>query len=236
MEVITGVLEQECKEMNKRFFCFHQQQRPYIILKWAQTVNGKIGSLTSERLMISNELSNRLVHRWRGEEAAILVGTNTALKDDPSLTNRLSYGKNPIRLVLDNDLRLPLSLRIFNDDASTIIFNKQKKTIQSTDEMIAVNNNAVHYYQLPANEQTITALLNAFTQLKIQSVLVEGGARLLQSFIDAVYWDEARVICNTSLHVAEGIDAPVLQHARQVDSMQLQNDHVSIYQNTQNVR
>jgi diaminohydroxyphosphoribosylaminopyrimidine deaminase / 5-amino-6-(5-phosphoribosylamino)uracil reductase len=173
VEVIAGVLENECKELNKRFFTYHTKQRPYIILKWAQTADGKIASLNPsegrtsdsdkteidyssqiihqnkttsviaeagspplegreaavERLLISNEYSNRLVHKWRSEEAAILVGTNTALLDDPELTTRLWPGPSPVRLVLDRDLKLPSSLKIFNQEVKTIIFNciKQKR-------------------------------------------------------------------------------------------------------------
>src|SRR5437868_6012424 len=113
VEVVTGILEKECIELNKRFFTFHEKYRPYIILKWAESANGKIG-IDTERVLISNEYSDRLVHKWRSEEAAILIGTNTALKDDPSLTTRLWQGNNPVRLVIDMDLRLPSHLKIFN--------------------------------------------------------------------------------------------------------------------------
>ena len=125
VEVITGILEKECIDLNKRFFTFHQKFRPYIILKWAQTVNGKIGS-ADKRILISNEYSNRLVHKWRSEEAAILVGTNTALQDDPSLTTRLWKGKNPVRIVIDKELKLPPTLKVFNKEAKTIIYNFKK--------------------------------------------------------------------------------------------------------------
>ena len=119
VEVISGVLEKESVDLNKRFFTFHQKFRPYIILKWAQTANTKIGS-TNERILISNEYTNRLVHKWRSEEAAVLVGTNTAVQDDPFLTTRLWKGKNPVRIVIDKELKLPPSLNIFDTNSQTI--------------------------------------------------------------------------------------------------------------------
>ena len=106
IEVLVGVLEKECIQLNKRFFTFHQKKRPYIILKWAQSADGFIGK-SGERILISNEYTNRLMHRLRAEEAAILVGTNSALNDDPSLTTRLWPGMNPVRCVIDKELRLP---------------------------------------------------------------------------------------------------------------------------------
>ncbi|MDQ6764196.1 MAG: bifunctional diaminohydroxyphosphoribosylaminopyrimidine deaminase/5-amino-6-(5-phosphoribosylamino)uracil reductase RibD, partial [Bacteroidota bacterium] len=104
IETTVGVLEKECSELNKRFFIFHQKQRPYIILKWAQSANGKIGK-KGERIFISNDYTNRLVHKWRSEEAAIMIGTNTAQEDNPSLTTRLWQGKNPVRIIIDKKLR-----------------------------------------------------------------------------------------------------------------------------------
>ncbi|HEY2720248.1 MAG TPA: bifunctional diaminohydroxyphosphoribosylaminopyrimidine deaminase/5-amino-6-(5-phosphoribosylamino)uracil reductase RibD, partial [Chitinophagaceae bacterium] len=107
IDVLVGILEHECKKLNKRFFLYYQQHRPYIILKWAQSSNQKIGAGAGNRTYISNEFTNRLVHKWRSEEAAILVGTNTALQDDPELTTRSWIGNNPRRLVMDMDLKLP---------------------------------------------------------------------------------------------------------------------------------
>ncbi|MGC4038923.1 MAG: bifunctional diaminohydroxyphosphoribosylaminopyrimidine deaminase/5-amino-6-(5-phosphoribosylamino)uracil reductase RibD [Chitinophagaceae bacterium] len=126
VEVVLNVLEKECTELNKRFFTFYTKHRPYIILKWAQTNDLRISSGNDERLLISNEFSNRLVHKWRSEEAAILVGTNTAMSDDPELTTRLWSGPSPVRLVIDMELKLPLSLKIFNNSSRTIVFNKIK--------------------------------------------------------------------------------------------------------------
>ncbi len=200
IEVIVGVLENECVNINNRFFTFHEKFRPYIILKWAQSINGKIGTSGNERILISNNYSNRLVHKWRSEEAAILIGTNTALKDDPLLTTRLWQGKNPVRIIIDKELLLPLSLKIFNDEVKTIIYNLIKN---STEE------NLVHI-QLE-KEKFIDQIIHSLFEMNIQSVLIEGGAKTLQLFIDKDLWDEARVITNEELIIENGIDAPEMK-------------------------
>lgn len=233
VEVIVDVLKDECIDLNKRFFTFHQQQRPYIILKWAQTKNGMmaaplnppgrgISDSAHERLLISNEFTNRLVHQWRREEASILVGTNTALLDDPQLTNRYWPGKQSVRLVLDKQLRLPNTLKLFNDEARTVVFNSIKNSEEGN----------VQYYQLPADADTVPALLNALYQLNINSVLVEGGAQLLQSFIAAGLWDEARIITNEQLTVGNGLAAPKLMSAVQTAEQIIGTDRIVYYKNS----
>ena len=199
VEVITGILEKECIQLNKRFFTFHQKFRPYIILKWAQTANGKIGAL-EKRILISNEYSNRLVHKWRSEEAAILIGTNTALQDDPLLTTRLWTGKNDIRIIIDKQLKLPSALKIFNTDARTLIYNLAKNS--TTGNLV--------YIKLD-NENFIDDMLQSLFELNIQSVMVEGGAKTLQSFINAGLCDEARVIINEKLIIENGIGSPEMK-------------------------
>jgi len=223
IEVVTGILEQECKELNKRFFAFHTKQRPYIILKWARTGNGKIGSDLQERVLISNSHTNRLVHQWRSEEASILIGTNTALLDDPSLDNRLWSGKSSVRMVLDLPLRLPSSLKLFNREQPTIIFNRIK---QEEDGNIS-------YYQIQDETHIIQQIVNACFALGLQSILVEGGAKLLQSFIDAGLWDEARVITNEKLVISKGLHAPILQHHHQVKTEKILSDTITYYTNKQ---
>jgi len=198
IEVDVGILEKECRELNKRFLTFHTKHRPYIILKWAQTVNHKIAAQGSDRLYITNEYTNRLVHKWRSEEASILIGTNTALMDDPELTTRFWTGSNPVRLVVDMDLKLPRHLRIFNDQARTIVFNKMKHE----------EGRDLFFYQVTEDVSLVHQILNALHQLKVLSVIVEGGTRLLQSFIDEDMWDEAKVITNEGLVVASGLEAP----------------------------
>ena len=126
VEVTNGILEQECKQLNKRFFTFHTKHRPYIILKWAQTADHKIGNAGNNRLIITNEFTNRTVHKWRSEEAAIMAGTNTVMMDDPQLTNRLWNGMHAARVIIDMDLRLPSSLKVFDGSVKTIVFNAIK--------------------------------------------------------------------------------------------------------------
>ena len=219
--VTVGMLEKECLALNKRFFTFHEKQRPYIILKWAQSSDGRMGSAGAERILISNEYTNRLVHQWRSEEAAILVGTNTALLDNPALTTRLWPGNNPVRLVIDVDLKLQASLQLFDGKVKTIIFNANK---QEEAEMLS-------YYKIDKGEDTIPQILEALYKLQLQSVMVEGGARLLQSFIDKNCWDEARVITNTAMNIAEGINAPILQHQKLIKEEHIQTDKLVYFKN-----
>jgi diaminohydroxyphosphoribosylaminopyrimidine deaminase/5-amino-6-(5-phosphoribosylamino)uracil reductase len=218
IQVTLGVLQKEAIALNKRFFTFHLQHRPYIILKWAQTANRMIGNQDHSRLHISSELTNRLVHRWRSEEAAILVGTNTALYDDPKLDTRLWSGPNPIRLVVDRDLRLPTSLKLFDQSIPTIVFNTRQHQQQPN----------LLYYQVTQEGNLVHQIANALYQQKILSVLVEGGAQLLQSFIDAGYWDEARIITNETLFTDPGIPAPLLGTGTVVSTEKLATDTITI--------
>ncbi len=219
-DVTTGILENECRELNKRFFTFHTLQRPYIILKWAQASDSKIAKDNS-RLAISNEYTNRIVHKWRSEEMAILVGTNTALIDDPQLTTRLWPGKSPVRLVIDMDLKLPSSLKLFNDHNRTIIFNSIKHT----------ENGNRFYYRLKEDKNLVSQIVVALRSLEIQSVLIEGGATLLQSFIDAGLWDEARIITNEQMIIGEGVLAPVLKHHQLQTSEHVFSDVIQTFKN-----
>ncbi|HUS01539.1 MAG TPA: bifunctional diaminohydroxyphosphoribosylaminopyrimidine deaminase/5-amino-6-(5-phosphoribosylamino)uracil reductase RibD [Chitinophagaceae bacterium] len=215
IEVITGILEEECAALNKRFFTFHQKQRPYIILKWAESANAKIGA--DERVFITNEYTNCLVHKWRSEEQAILVGKHTALKDDPSLTTRLWPGEDPVRCVMDNNLTLPLWLKIFDRSTPTIVFNFLKD-----DEEKNIKRVKLH-------DGNISTLLTSMYDLQIQSVIVEGGAILLRSFIDAGSWDEARILRNEALTIENGIDAPELKNATLQQQEKYFTDTVSYF-------
>ncbi len=219
IEVVKDVLKNDCLELNKRFFTFHQQKRPYIILKWAQTKNHYISSGGAEHLHISNDFTNRLVHQWRSEEASILVGTNTALMDDPQLTNRYFNSRQPIRLVLDKELKLPASSRLMNQDAQTIIFNYQKHAEEGQPR----------YYQISKDENAVHQIIRALYRQNIQSVLVEGGAQLLQSFMDEGLWDEARVITNEELIVEHGLSAPTLPSALKIETVSILSDKVEFY-------
>lgn len=220
VEMSDAQTESECKNLNKRFFTFQTQHRPYVILKWAQTADSKISSNSGERLLISNEYTNRLVHQWRSEEAAILVGTNTAMLDNPELTTRLWPGASPMRLVIDMNLRLPDSLKVFNGKVKTFVFNAVK---QKEGENLV-------YYKLEKNKGLVAQLMAALYQLKIQSVLVEGGAKLLQSFIDEGVWDEIRMISNVQLSIGNGLTAPEITGAVKTEEQILYTDKIEIYE------
>lgn len=219
IEVIEPVMQAACEELNKRFFTFHTKHRPFIILKWAQTANGVIGNANHTRLLISNEYSNRLVHKWRSEEAAIMVGTHTALFDDPSLTTRLWKGNNPTRLVIDKQLRVPVFHRLFSGDARTIVFNYLKQEEAGN----------VVYHQCSKEGSMLQQVCDALHKLQIQSVLVEGGNILLQSFIRENIFDEIRTITSNRIHAGAGIPAPVAGPVQLYDNMQLQSDSIQFF-------
>lgn len=219
VEVVTGILEKECKELNKRFFTFHQKQRPYIILKWAQSVNANIGS-EKERIFITNEYTNRIVHKWRSEEAAILVGTNTALKDDPSLTTRLWKGNNPVRIVIDKELKLPVGLKIFNGESRTIIYNCLKNSSEKNLQFIKLDDGFF-----------LDQMLQSLYKNNIQSLLIEGGAKTLQSFIDPGLWDEARMVTNQKMIIEDGIPAPEMKNFLLKKGVENGDDLITFFEN-----
>lgn len=200
IEVTVGVLEKECQDLNKRFFTFHIKKRPYVILKWAQSADHFIATDKEQRTFISNEYSNRLVHKWRSEEASILVGTNTALLDNPSLTTRLWQGANPVRLVIDKNLTLPASSQLLDGSVKTIVFNY----LQQEEKPNLV------FQRLSKSEPLLPQLLQVLYQKNINNVLVEGGTKTLQGFIDEGLWDEARIITNQSLWLNGGVASPTL--------------------------
>ena len=222
VEVVMSTLGKECIHFNKRFFTFHTKHRPYIILKWAQTADGFIASSNEDRLLISHKFTNRLVHKWRSEEAAILVGTNTALADNPQLNNRLWKGKWPVRLVLDKKLRLPHSLHLFDNTIRTVVLND---SLQKEEEQIL-------HYKMEESESVASSVCRACYKLNIQSVLVEGGAQLLQAFIDGGLWDEARIITNQKLYIGKGLSAPHLQQHTLTQTEQINNDRIDYFTHT----
>jgi diaminohydroxyphosphoribosylaminopyrimidine deaminase/5-amino-6-(5-phosphoribosylamino)uracil reductase len=202
VNVINGILEAECRYLNRRFFTFHLQKRPYVILKWAETADGFLSQPGKKRLLISNEYSNRQVHKWRSEEAGILIGSGTALADDPELTTRLWPGPSPVRIILDRHLQLPSTLRVFDRKSKTIVLNRSKTGGDSF----------LQFYKLPAGGNVVQDILQSLYDLRILSVLVEGGRMLLQSFVDDGTWDQAHLIRNRELRVGEGLPAPKLSH------------------------
>ena len=221
IEVVVGILEKECINLNSHFFTHHQQHRPYIILKWAQTNDGKIAGVGNDRLMISNAITTTKVHQWRSEVMAILIGTNTALKDNPSLDNRLWTGKSPIRMVIDSILKLPKELKIFNDNNPTIVFNYRQES----------KNGHVQFIQLLQSKSVLLQIVDYCCANNINSILVEGGTRLLQSFIDEGIWDEARIITNRSLTIGNGLNAPQLKSAIFYKEETIINDQIIYYKN-----
>ena len=204
IQVITGIMEKECRELNKHFFTFQEKKRPYITLKWAQTTDGFIDiqrkNADTAPIRISNELTSLLVHKMRAENQAILVGTNTARLDNPSLTVRKWSGTNPNRIVLDRTGNIRSDLRVFNGETETFIYT----------ETSGESRHNVEYITLNFNQETILeTIIEDLAKRNINSLLVEGGAKLLNSFIEKGLWDEARVeIAPTT--IGTGVTAPVI--------------------------
>ncbi len=212
IEVITGVLEKECRHLNRRFFTFHEKHRPYVILKWAESADGFIGK-TGQQIWLTNDACKTLVHKQRTTEQAILIGANTAINDNPSLTARLYAGNNPMRFVVDPHLRTISSLNIMNDGYRTIILNAQK-----TEDC-----GSVKYLKVDFNGD-INNILSAVYSEDIQSIIIEGGSKTLQPFIDANLWDEAYVYKSPAI-LHDGIKAPNFSHTTNnqcvIDNVQL---------------
>lgn len=219
INIVVGVLEKEAMELNRRFFTFHLHKRPYIILKWAQSNDNFIAPLQSGNFKITHLITDKLVHKWRSESSAIMVGTKTALLDNPSLTTRLWEGKNPIRIFIDKNLQVPLDYHLLDGSVPAIIFNT---LIEKT-----VNN--LSYIKYDASINFIDQLIKSLYEKEIQSLMVEGGSTLLQSFIDAGCWDEARVITNTALMLNEGVSSPVISDCVLAKENKIKGDHLHIY-------
>ncbi|MBX2915281.1 MAG: bifunctional diaminohydroxyphosphoribosylaminopyrimidine deaminase/5-amino-6-(5-phosphoribosylamino)uracil reductase RibD [Cyclobacteriaceae bacterium] len=196
IQVVQGILEKQGRELNKRFFTRHEKQRPYIILKWAQTLDGFIARSNYESKWISNELSRQVVHKWRSEEDAVLVGTKTAGHDNPVLTVRDWSGRNPVRIVIDRFLRLPDKLSLFDGSVKTICYNVLKHEEHPNLTLIRLS-----------ETNFLESLLEHLVSIGIQSVIVEGGSTTLSLFISAGLWDEARVF-TSSRQFYSGIAAP----------------------------
>lgn len=210
IDVSVGVLEKESLELNKRFFTFHNKKRPYIILKWAETKDGFldvnriteiVGQANNEvDNWITSPLSKQLVHKWRSEEAAIMVGTNTALNDNPQLNVREWKGKNPTRVVVDLHDRLPENLHVFDKSVPTLVFSLTKQEQENNLTFVKIND----------SKNLIQEVLDELYKRNIQSIIIEGGAKLLQSFIDQNLWDEARIFVGNRKFTT-GLKAPSLK-------------------------
>jgi len=220
IEVISGVLEQQCRQLNRRFFTRITKQRPYIILKWATTADGYFAPKNSVQQWISGPLAKKLVHKWRTEEDAILVGKQTALADNPQLSAREWQGKNPMRILVDRQLQVPQSHHIYNDLAKTVIFNEVKTEVQGNVHFIQMED--MQYY-LP---QKIAFQLYL---MDVASVIIEGGANVLNQFISAGLWDEARIFTSATVW-NEGTPSPLI-NGQVTDLLRLGEDKLTIYQN-----
>ena len=203
IEVTVGVLANECRELNKRFFIFQEQKRPYVLLKWAQTKDGFMDRKRTDRtespLIISNNITKQLTHKMRAENQAILVGANTVLLDNPSLTVRNWSGKSPVRIAIDRQGRIPVDFNLLDGSIRTIIFT----------EIDQVDQQNIEFVKVDFSTNCIPAVLQKVYERNINSVLVEGGASILNSFIEAGLWDEANIeISNQS--ITDGVSAPVL--------------------------
>lgn len=215
IEVITGVLEKEGRVLNKRFFTWVEKKRPYVILKWAQSADGYIWS--EKQSKISNDYFNMLNHFWRTHEPAILIGKNTALIDNPLLTSRLVYGPNPKRIVVDFNLELPGTLNLFNSDAKTIVLNNKKEELQ----------NNITFKKI--SDKNTSTILDALFELKIQSVIIEGGRQLLTSFINDGLWDEIRKL-ESNVMLNSGVAAPNFS-GTPLEEINLDNNKLLIFFN-----
>jgi diaminohydroxyphosphoribosylaminopyrimidine deaminase / 5-amino-6-(5-phosphoribosylamino)uracil reductase len=219
-DIITGVLEKECMDLNKRFFTFHQEKRPYIILKWAMTSDGFIDKKRLKSvnpLKITGKEADLLSHSWRSEEQAIMVGTDTVLMDNPKLTTRSIIGRSPIRIVADRNLRIPSNSNIFSNFASVIVLNSKKNKKQGNIEFVKVK----------FDKEKLDNLLAELYKRNIQSVIVEGGAKLLSSFIKQDLWDEARVF-KSGKKISEGLKAPLLG-AKVISKIKVGSDTLTKY-------
>jgi diaminohydroxyphosphoribosylaminopyrimidine deaminase/5-amino-6-(5-phosphoribosylamino)uracil reductase len=220
IEVTEHILEKECDFLNRRFMTFHTHHRPYIILKWAQSADGFIAPHGDRQLWLTNEYSKKLVHKWRTEEDAILVGTRTALIDDPQLTARLWQGRNPLRILIDMDLKVPAESRIFDHEAMTLVYNGSKEALQFGTVYVRLKDDETLSHQIAAD----------LCHRKVLSVIIEGGAFTLNSFITAGLWDEARVFTSPTL-LSDGIAAPQLSgHIH--ETTKLLDDTLTITLNT----
>jgi diaminohydroxyphosphoribosylaminopyrimidine deaminase / 5-amino-6-(5-phosphoribosylamino)uracil reductase len=200
VEVISGVLEEECQWVNLRFFTRVQKQRPYIILKWAQTSDGFFAPHDKNQFWITGEESRRLVHKWRSEEDAILIGKNTAAIDNPQLDVRYWQGKSPKRVVIDRKLELSSELHIYDQSVETLIFNEVKMDFDGK----------IKYIQLEDFERFVPQYILYQLYLQdIQSVIIEGGAHTLNTFIEANLWDEARIFTGKT-ELGQGVKAPYI--------------------------
>lgn len=225
IEVITDVLKEECRASNKRFFTYHEKKRPYIILKWAETADGFIDQIRTKDSAIapnwiSNLYSRQLVHKWRTEEQAILVGTTTALNDNPKLNVRDWTGKSPLRLVIDRSLKIPENYHLLDASQRTIVFTAAKKE--------NLHENLI-FETIDFSENVPQQICDVLYKHQIQSVIIEGGKFTLNAFISANLWDEARVFTGTTTFI-EGVTRPIVE-GKIISKEKIKDDTLTIYTN-----
>lgn len=224
-EVVVGILEQECLELNKRFYTFHNSKRPYIILKWAASADGFIAKKQTkaqerEPFFITNNQSLQLVHMWRTQEEAILVGTNTAVTDNPKLNARHSVGQNPIRVVLDRLLRIPKKSHLFDESVQTIVITDSKSDLPQ-------NETNLIFETIDFSKNIPKQICKVLYKYQIQSVIIEGGMLTLQSFINSNLWDEARIF-KSKINLLDGVKAPQISGTL-INTQKILNDELSIF-------
>lgn len=225
VNVTLGVLERECREHHKRFLTYQEKKRPYIILKWAESSDGFIAPAQGKRnsvpepFWITNTYSKKLVHQWRSEEMGILVGTQTAIDDNPKLNVRNWTGKNPVRVVLDRSLRIPHNFHLMDGSSKTIVITDLKKTSTSKNLL---------FETIDFNKQTVEQICRVLHRHQITSILVEGGTRTLQTFIDSKFWDEARIFKGNGIF-GSGIAAPVIS-GKLISKSSISGDTLTILQ------
>ncbi len=206
--VRVGIMKERCRELNKRFFTFHEKKRPYVVLKWAQTADGFIDVIRQQNAVkrptwITSEKLRMLVHKWRTEEAAIMVGTQTALKDNPRLNVRDWHGPSPTRIVIDKKLKLTRDYSLLDNSHLTIVINElENKT-----------NGLTRFLKIEIDTNIVRFVMDLLYREGIQSLFVEGGRKLLQSFIDEGAWDEARIFSGRQFF-GNGIAAPIIRNAK----------------------
>ena len=226
-QVETRVLEAACREHHRRFLTFHEKKRPYIILKWAQSADGYIAPAARQRgpapepFWISGKASRQLVHQWRSQESAILVGTRTALQDNPRLNTRLWSGRSPLRVLIDRNLQVPDHYHLLDGSVDTFLFCDARANPPKRDK--------VHYKAIMPNADSLTQILHSLWEEQVLSLIVEGGAQTLNGFIESDLWDEARIIEGPSF-LGAGLPAPVLGGTL-VEDRNLENDRIRIVRN-----
>ncbi|MBC5994263.1 bifunctional diaminohydroxyphosphoribosylaminopyrimidine deaminase/5-amino-6-(5-phosphoribosylamino)uracil reductase RibD [Pontibacter cellulosilyticus] len=220
-QVKVGVLEEQGLELNKRFFTFHSKKRPFILLKWAETADGFIAGVNYKQEQISGKLAQRLVHKWRSEEQAILVGSRTALHDNPRLNTRFWPGKNPVRVVIDKQLQLPQHLHLFDKNQATVVYNFIKQEEQDN----------LYFVQLQEQEPLLLQIMQDLYRRNTLSLMVEGGTFLLESLLQSGLWDEAIVFKSKHKVLESGIKAPNMINGRLSDNQALGSDQLLFYRN-----